>query len=46
MSPLDPELYGWCEEHAPKTKKEEQELWKRVKVGKLREQAQSWEDYE
>jgi hypothetical protein len=46
VSPLDPELYAWCEKHKPETEKEERELWERVKQGELRGQAQSWEEYD
>jgi hypothetical protein len=45
FAPVEPELYGWCGEHAPETVEEEQELWEQVKRGELREQAQSWENY-
>ncbi|OYR60278.1 hypothetical protein DJ71_24740 [Halorubrum sp. E3] len=43
--PREPDLYAWCEEHAPDSKEEEDELWRKVKRGELLEQAQSWEDY-
>lgn len=46
VSPLEPELYAWCEEHKPQTEEAERELWKAVKQGELREQAQSWDDYD
>jgi hypothetical protein len=45
LAPVEPELYAWCDDHAPETEEEEQELWERVKKGELREQSQSWEDY-
>ena len=44
--PQDPELYAWCEEHSPDTEQEERDLKNRVKRGELRDQAQSWEDYD
>ena len=43
--PREPELYAWCSKHSPTTKEEEEELWKSVKRGEKREQAQSWKDY-
>jgi hypothetical protein len=43
--PREPEIYAWCEEHAPDSKEEEDELWQRVKRGDLLDEAQSWEDY-
>jgi len=43
--PREPKLYAWCEEHAPDSEEEEEELWNRVKRGDLLDEAQSWEDY-
>ena len=45
ITPVEPELYAWCEEHAPSSEDEEEELWRRVKRGDELEQAQSWEGY-
>ena len=45
VTPVKPEIYAWCNEHAPETVKEEDELWQSVKKGELIGQSQSWEDY-
>lgn len=45
LSPLEPELYAWCNTCSPDTEEEEQELWVHVKAGDFREQAQSWDEY-
>lgn len=29
--PREPDLYGWCGEHAPETVEEEPELWEQMK---------------